>query len=175
MTQKTPSRTEDKKAAQQTGVDRDRFRRALSGFATGVAVVTALDERGGKVGITINSFNSVSLEPPLVLWSVAEDSVNYDVFVGAEHFAVHLLARGQEDLVERFARSGGKKFDGFDCREGIHGVPLLPDFAVCFECSTDHIYPGGDHKIIVGRVHRFEDRGADPLIYHRSRILRDDD
>ena len=122
--------------------------------------------------MTISSFNSVSLDPPLVLWSVADDSLSYDVFIEADYFAVHVLAMSQKDLSDRFAQSGENKFDTFDCREGIHGVPILPEFAACFECSTEHIYPGGDHKIIVGRVHRFEDRETDPLIVHRSRFLR---
>ena len=154
-----------------SSVDTDAFRRALSCFATGVAVVTALDDAGGNVGITINSFSSVSLDPPLILWSVARDSQNYEVFVRARHFAVHVLASHQEELVERFASRDEKKFDGLECGQGLHGMPILPDHIACFECSTEHIYPGGDHKIIVGRVHRFEDREADPLVLHRSEIM----
>lgn len=147
------------------------FRRALSCFATGVAVVTALDKHGKRVGITVSSFNSVSLTPPLILWSVGKESFSYDVFANTEHFAVHVLALDQKDLCDRFAQSGDSKFNGFDCREGAHGVPILPRFAACFECSTEHVYPGGDHKIIVGRVHRFEESDAEPLIYHRSQFL----
>lgn len=163
MTQKRPP---------DPAIDTPAFRRALSSFATGVAVVTALGPDDAMVGITINSFSSVSLDPPLVLWSVAEESQNYDVFIQAEHFAVHVLAADQEELVERFAQRSDNKFDGFDCRSGIRGVPILPDFAACFECSTEHIYAGGDHKIIVGKVHRFEDRDSAPLVLHRSTILR---
>lgn len=158
--------------ADRTRIDRDDFRRALSCFATGVTVVTTLDARGEKVGITISSFSSVSLDPPLVLWSIADDSLSYDDFIEADYFAVHVLAMNQKELSDRFAQSGENKFDTFDCHEGLHGVPVLPEFAACFECSTEHIYPGGDHKIIVGRVHRFEDRETDPLIVHRSRFLR---
>jgi len=159
--------------ADQTEIDPVDFRRALSRFATGVAVVTALDTHGEKVGITISSFNSVSLDPPLILWSVGLDSMSYDVFTAASYFAVHVLALNQQELCDCFAQSGNNKFDTLDCREGIHGVPLLPDFAACFECSTEHIYPGGDHKIIVGRVHRVEERETDPLIIYRSRFLGD--
>lgn len=143
----------------------------LGHFATGVAIVTTLDARGKKVGITVSSFNSVSLDPPLVLWSVGEDSQSYDTFTEAEYFAVHVLTRRQEELVSHFAQNGEDKFAKFDCAEGMHGVPILPAFAACFECSTEHIYPGGDHKIIVGRVHRFEERDADPLIIYRSQFL----
>ncbi len=147
------------------------FRSALSNFATGVAVVTTLDKAGEKVGITVSSFNSVSLTPPLILWSVGKESFSYDVFAAAETFAVHILAANQQDLCDRFAQRGHNKFVGLDCSAGIDGVPVLPDFAACFECKTEHVYPGGDHKILVGRVHRFEERDAEPLIYHRSRFV----
>ena len=93
-------------------------------------------------------------------------------FVQAGHFAVHVLASHQEDLIDRFASREPDKFDGLECNAGIQGVPILPDYAACFECSTEHIYPGGDHEIIVGRVHRFEDRDGPPLVLHRSEILR---
>ncbi|MGB5331963.1 MAG: flavin reductase family protein [Woeseiaceae bacterium] len=158
--------------ANRTKITVDEFRRTLSCFATGVAVVTTLDAKDEKVGITVSSFNSVSLEPPLILWSVGVDSMSYDVFISAKYFAVHVLALHQQELSDRFAQSGNNKFATLDCGEGIHGVPILPEFAACLECSTEHVYPGGDHKIIVGRVHRCEDREDDPLIIHRSRFLR---
>jgi flavin reductase (DIM6/NTAB) family NADH-FMN oxidoreductase RutF len=153
-------------------IDLAEFRRALSCFATGVAVVTTLGERGDKIGMTISSFNSVSLEPPLVLWSIARNAYSHEAFTTAEYFAVNVLAMHQKDLSSRFARSGADKFDGLDCREGIHGVPILPEYAACFECGTEHIYAGGDHTIIVGRVLRFEDLESDPLIFYRGRFLR---
>ena len=152
-------------------IDPDELRSVLGHFATGVAVVTTLDARGNKVGITVSSFNSVSLDPPLVLWSVGEESQSYDIFTRADYFAVHVLARHQEELVNLFAQNDNDKFARFDCDTGLHGIPLLPEFAACFECSTEHVYPGGDHKIIVGRVHRFEERDAEPLIIHRSRFV----
>ena len=165
----TPKPPNDEEAA---NVDLPHFRRALSCFATGVAVVTAVDTAGTGVGITINSFSSVSLEPPLVLWSVAESSYSYDVFTRAEFFAVNVLSKDQESLADRFAQRKDNKFDGIACREGLNGVPLLPEFAACFECRTEHIYAGGDHKIIVGRVLRFEDHETDPLIFYRGDYLR---
>lgn len=157
--------------ADSTEIDRQEFRRALSAFATGVGVVTTLDQQGNNVGITISSFNSVSLDPPLILWSVGLDSMSYDAFIAADYFAVHILAQQQMDLCERFAQRSESKFADIDCRKGVHGVPILPDFAACFECSTEHVYAGGDHKIIVGRVHRVEAREAEPLIYYRSQFL----
>lgn len=171
MKSKPLSSDAEKELAEYAAVDPTGYRRALSCFATGVAVVTALDADGAKAGITINSFSSVSLDPPLILWNVAEDSTSYDIFTAAGYFAVHVLSRPQQELSSRFAQRSGDKFAGLDYREGIRGVPILNEYAALFECSTEHVYPGGDHKIIVGRVHRFEDREVEPLVLHRSRFL----
>lgn len=149
-------------------IELDEFRRALGCFATGVAVVTTLDANGDWAGMTVSSFNSVSLEPPLVLWSIANDSVNYDTFMRAEHFAVNVLTIGQQALSSRFASRSADKFAGLGCREGLYGAPLLPEYAACFECRTENRYDGGDHKIIVGRVLRLDDRDEDPLIFYRG-------
>ena len=153
-------------------IDLGEFRRALSCFATGVAVVTTLDSKGERAGMTISSFSSVSLDPPLVLWSIANNAFSYDAFIDARYFAVNVLTMEQESLSARFATRGIDKFDGLDCIEGLHGVPILPDYAACFECRTEHQHEGGDHKIIVGRVLRLEDRETDPLIYYRGRFLK---
>jgi 3-hydroxy-9,10-secoandrosta-1,3,5(10)-triene-9,17-dione monooxygenase reductase component len=143
-------------------------RKAFGCFATGVAVATTQGKEGKPVGITISSFNTVSLDPPLVLWSLGNDSVSYDAFANAEYFAVNVLARHQEDLSARFATTGQDKFAGLAWTEGTQGSPILPDFAACFQCSTEYRYPGGDHLIIVGRVLEFEDRDLEPLIFYRS-------
>ena len=121
--------------------------------------------------MTINSFNSVSLRPPLVLWSVAADSQSFDVFAEAEHFAVNVLAMHQRAISEKFAARGSIKFDDLDCDEGIAGVPILPTYSAVFECQTEHRYEGGDHTILVGRVLKFEDRKTDPLIFYRGHYL----
>lgn len=149
-------------------IDSHQFRRALGCFATGVAVVTTLRESGDPVGMTVNSFNSVSLEPPLVLWSIGRDSNCFDAFAAATHFAVNVLARHQQELSELFARRDVDRFERLDWRAGIGGVPLLPDFAACFECEIRHRYDGGDHVILVGEVLALEDREADPLIFYRG-------
>lgn len=149
-------------------IDLDEFRRALGCFATGVAVVTTLDASGERAGMTVSSFNSVSMDPPLVLWSIADDAMSYDTFMNAKYFAVNLLTSGQQELSARFASKGADKFEGLDCREGLHGSPILPEYAACFECRTEHRYEGGDHKIIVGRVLRLEDTDADPLIFYHG-------
>jgi flavin reductase (DIM6/NTAB) family NADH-FMN oxidoreductase RutF len=149
-------------------INPDEFRRALGCFATGVAVVTAVAANGARAGITVSSFNSVSMDPPLVLWSIANNSVNYEAFMQAEYFAVNVLTIGQQELSARFASRRTDKFAGLECREGLHGVPILPEYAACFECRTEKRYDGGDHKIIVGRVLRLEDRDEDPLIFYRG-------
>ena len=156
----------------QDNFEFDAYKRALSCFATGVAVATTLDGDGNKIGMTISSFNSVSLDPPLVLWSIAKNAMGYEVFISAEHFAVNVLSMSQKDISSRFGASGGDKFAGMDCGVGVGGSPILPEYAACFECSTEHQYDGGDHTIIVGRVLRVEDLESDPLIFYRGRFLR---
>ena len=146
------------------------IRRAFACFATGVAVATTIDAEGRRVGMTISSFNSVSVDPPLVLWSIANDSLSYDAFAAAEHFAVNVLAEHQREFSDRFAARGGDKFAGLDCTEGRYGSPILPEFAACFECRCEYRYPGGDHEIIVGRVLDFEDRKLDPLIFYGGKF-----
>lgn len=153
-------------------VAEEGFRKALGCFATGIAVATTTDDEGQRTGITISSFNSVSLNPPLVLWSIGKDSLSYEAFARAEHFAVNVLAEDQLDLCERFASKGEHKFKGLNCIVGLHGDPLLPGRAAVFECSTEHRYDGGDHLILVGRVHRYADGKRDPLIFHRGQYLR---
>ena len=152
-------------------IDSAEYRRAMGCFATGVAVVTTLDRSGRKAGITINSFNSVSLDPPLVLWCISADSRRFDIFVEAEHFAVNVLAIDQRDICTKFASSSVDRFEGLDCAEGIAGIPILPNYSAVFECRTEHRYDGGDHTIIVGRVLKFEDRETDPLIFYRGHFL----
>jgi 3-hydroxy-9,10-secoandrosta-1,3,5(10)-triene-9,17-dione monooxygenase reductase component len=134
-------------------------------------VATTVDADGAPAGITISSFNSVSLDPPLVLWSIARESYSYDTFVNAEYFAVNVLKREQHALSAHFAQRSAEKFDGLELRVGLHGVPLLSDYAACFECRTEYRYEGGDHKILVGRVLRLDERQADPLVIYRGQFL----
>jgi len=153
-------------------IDPQKYRRALSCFATGVAVVTTTEKDGSPVGMTISSFNSVSIDPPLVLWSIAKDARSYERFANTRYFAVNVLTMDQKDLSATFAKTGGDKFAGLECGTGIGGAPILPEYAACFECETEHRYEGGDHTIIVGRVLELEDRETDPLIFYRGRFLR---
>ena len=132
------------------------FRDALGRFATGVTVVTALEEGGGgPVGITVNSFASVSLTPALVLWSAARSSMRHRHFSVATAFAIHVLRAEQRAVAERFTRSG-HGFEGLEHRRNAEGVPLIDGVLARFECVTEATHEGGDHTIIIGRITRFD-------------------
>ena len=142
------------------------FRRALGSFVTGVTIVTCADADGEPVGLTANSFNSVSLDPPMVLWSLALDSRSLEAFRQAGHWAVHILAADQQDISNRFARSSPDKFAGLDYEDGPGGTPLLAGYAARFVCKAGFEYDGGDHAIFVGEVIDHDQRDAEPLVYH---------
>lgn len=145
------------------------FRVALGQFATGVTVITTIDEEGSPVGVTASSFNSVSLDPPLVLWSLARNARSMQAFQNSGYFCVHVLAASQEELSGRFATAGADKFAGQDWTAGHGDVPLLPDFAARFQCRTTHMYEGGDHLIFVGEVLDFERHDEPPLVFQGGR------
>lgn len=147
------------------------LRDAFGLFATGVTIVTTRDGDGAPVGITASSFNTVSLEPPLVLWSLGRGALSFPAFAEASHFAVHVLAADQRALSDRFARAGSDKFAGLPLAEGLGGVPLLDGVATVFECETEHRYAGGDHLILVGRVLRLSlpEAAPPPLLFHHGR------
>lgn len=142
------------------------LRDALGAFATGVTVVTTMTE-SGPLGITANSFASVSLDPPLVLWSPARKSARFPAFEAASHFAIHVLAEDQQALSDRFATTG-LDFSGLAHRPGLGGAPLLEGCAARYECVHAAGHDGGDHLIVVGEVKRIEHSGARPLIYHQG-------
>jgi 3-hydroxy-9,10-secoandrosta-1,3,5(10)-triene-9,17-dione monooxygenase reductase component len=149
-----------------SAIDPRAFRNALGQFATGVTIVTACGPNGERVGATVSSFNSVSLDPPMVLWSLDKRAFSRTIFESSAHFAVHVLKLEQKDLAQRFARRGAEKFDGLQCGSGLGNSPLLSDCAACFECETRHRYDGGDHVIFVGEVKRFEHAAVPPLVFH---------
>lgn len=142
------------------------FRNALSAFATGVTIVTTRDATGRDIGLTANSFNSVSLEPPMVLWSLSRQSPNLNAFMAAEHFAVHVLASNQDDLAQRFATRGIDKFAALELQRGPSDIPLLEHCAARFQCRTAYRYEGGDHVIFVGEVLAFDHTERAPLVFH---------
>ncbi len=142
------------------------LRDALGRFATGVTVVTTLTGTG-PLGITANSFSSVSLDPPLVLWSPARRSSRFPAFEAAEHFAVHILAHGQQPVAEHFACLGDG-FERFSHMPGLGGAPVLAGCAAVLECRHAAQFDGGDHLICVGEVLRLSQTELPPLIYHRG-------
>lgn len=154
----------------ETTLDPREFRQALGTFTTGVTIVTARTPEGHPVGVTANSFNSVSLDPPLVLWSLARKSQSLEAFETAGHWAVHILAHDQNDLSGRFARSvsGPEKFEGVQYEEGFGGAPLLSGCTARLQCRTANIYDGGDHIILVGEVIRFDRCDTPPLVFQRG-------
>ncbi len=152
--------------------DPKAFRQALGSFATGVTIITTRDAKGEPLGLTANSFNSVSLDPPMVLWSLAKNALSLPVFREAEHWAVHILSSGQADLSGRFAQRGEDKFAGIDVEQGIGNVPLLNDCMARFQCKTAFQYEGGDHVIFVGEVVDFDHNDTAPLVFHSGRYAR---
>ena len=150
-----------------------QFRDALGAFATGVTVVTAREHGGSgdPIGITVNSFASVSLDPPLILWSAARASMRHAHFTDATAFAVHVLRHDQGDIAERFSRNG-TRFDGLEFSLAPSGVPLLEGMLARFECTTEARHEGGDHTIIIGRVTRFCRNPGEPLVFASGRYGR---
>lgn len=142
------------------------FRNALGNFATGVAVVTARNAVGQAIGLTVNSFNSVSLAPPLIVWSVANHLPLRADFEACEHYAVNILAEDQRWLSQRFASREADKFSGVAVEPGLGGVPLLLGTCARFECRNTLRYPGGDHVVFISEVLRFDRDDRDPLIFH---------
>ncbi len=148
------------------------FRAALGTFATGVTIVTARSPDGQRVGLTANSFNSVSLSPPLVLWSLSRNAGSLPVFAQGSHYAINILAAGQRGLAERFASRSADRFAGVACTEGAGGAPLLDGAAAVFECFNRSRYEEGDHVIFVGEVEACRvTAGATPLIFHGGRYF----
>lgn len=149
-------------------IDPMQFRRALGNFATGVTIMTAQTPDGQKVGVTANSFNSVSLDPALILWSIAKNSSSFNVFSEASHFAVNILSATQIELSNKFSRRNIDKYEGTSYREGAGLCPVLENCSAVFECERYQILEGGDHWIIIGKVVNFHDEGRSPLLYHQG-------
>jgi flavin reductase (DIM6/NTAB) family NADH-FMN oxidoreductase RutF len=159
------------KAAEATAArfDRRDYRSALGQFATGVTVVTARAKDGRRVGVTVNSFTSVSLDPPLILWCLARQATSFQDFLGATHFAINVLASNQHHLSRQFSTPLADKFGGADCAEGIGGVPLLNGVIARFVCRRVKHYDGGDHIIFLGEVESYERFEGEPLVFHSGR------
>ncbi|GGB10867.1 flavin reductase family protein [Allosediminivita pacifica] len=157
MSAETPATFDPAAAAERA------FRDALGQFGTGVTIVTCMTP-DGPIGITANSFSSLSLEPPMVLWAPAKSSSRYPFFMAAERFAIHVMGADQFDVCRGFAKRGNA-FDEFDWEEGEDGVPLLTRCLSRFECTRAAAHDGGDHSIVVARVTRVTLNSGKPLLF----------
>jgi flavin reductase (DIM6/NTAB) family NADH-FMN oxidoreductase RutF len=145
--------------------DPPALRRALGRFATGVTVITTLGPDGAPLGFTANSFNSVSLDPPLILWSLSRSSQRLGAYRGASHYAVNILTAEQEGLARQFASSAEDRFEGVAWHPGHGGAPVLDGALAVFECAHEAVYPAGDHELFIGRVIHARERPGRPLTY----------
>jgi len=158
-------------AAQPPDFSPRDFRATLGMFATGVTIVTARNDQGEPVGLTASSFNSVSLDPPLVLWSLGKAAGSMAVFSNGRHYAINVLAADQQALAERFAARGVDRWAGVAYTDGAGGAPLLEGSVATFECFNRSQYTEGDHVIFVGEVERCAHRpDASPLLFHGGRF-----
>lgn len=158
--------------AAQPEFETSQFRTALSQFATGVTIITTRDEHGGFFGMTASSFNSVSLSPPLVLWSLAQNSRSLPLFQGNSHYVINVLAAEHAGLAERFASRVENRFEGVDFELSSTGLPILSGVSAWFECHNRSRYPEGDHVIFVGEVERCAYQAKPALVYHGSRFAQ---
>lgn len=158
---------DDAAALESSAIDPRLFREVLGNFASGVVVVTAYDD--GPVGMTAQSFMSLSLDPPLVMFCPAKSSSSWPKIRKTGHFAANILADGQNEIGLQFARSGIDRFAGVEWESGPSGAPLLEDVLAHIDCDIEAVHDGGDHDIVVGRVHHLRvvtDR--QPLVFFRS-------
>jgi len=145
-----------------------KLRDALGGFATGVAIVTSLAPDGGWAGLTVNSFSSLSLDPPLVLWCLTLESGLVDHFKPGAKFNVNILGKDQEDLALKFAKPSQDRFDSVAAHPDRDGVPLLENCTGILNCVVENTHPGGDHVIIVAKVARYRQTDIPPLLFHKG-------
>ena len=165
---KHPTDPANELASDNSAIDPRDFRNALGTFATGVTIITALTAEGKPYGLTCNSFASVSLNPPLVLWSLGMFSNGLSTFQNASHFVVHVLGASQQALSNKFAKSSEDKFAGIEWKPGLGGAPVLADNVACFQCRAANRYYGGDHIIFLGAVEAYSYNRQEPLLFARG-------
>ena len=142
------------------------FRNALSKFPTGVTIITAYDQQGEKIGVTANSFNSVSMDPALVLWSIDKNAYSYEAFTQGEYFTIHILKQDQMELSNRFARRGENKFSGIELHADSQHAPRLAGVSAWFECRLWNVCDAGDHAIVIGQVQQYGyEQDVDSLVF----------
>src|SRR3954470_21150644 len=155
-------------ASDSSPIDPRDFRNALGTYATGVTIITAAGPDGKPCGLTCNSFTSVSLNPPLVLWSLGIFSQNMSVFQNASHFAINVLGASQQALATKFAKSSEDKFAGVEWTLGLGNAPVLADSVANFQCRAANRYYGGDHVIFLGAVEAYTYNRHEPLLFARG-------
>ncbi|HYD96645.1 MAG TPA: flavin reductase family protein [Noviherbaspirillum sp.] len=151
--------------------DARHFRNALSQFATGVTIITTRLPDGSFLGLTASSFNSVSLDPPLVLWSLSQNASSLPVFTGNSHYVINVLSGNQAMLAERFAMRIPDRFEGVEFDLSHTGLPILKGVAAWFECHNRSRYPEGDHVIFVGEVERCDAAPQSALVFHNGKFV----
>jgi flavin reductase (DIM6/NTAB) family NADH-FMN oxidoreductase RutF len=147
------------------------FRQALSQFATGVTIITTRVDNGAFVGLTASSFNSVSLSPPLVLWSLSNEASTLSAFTDNSHYVINVLSASQAHLAEQFARRGANRFEGVEFNLSRTGLPILKGVSAWFECHNRSRYPEGDHVIFVGEVEQCDVTPQPGLVFHGGRLM----
>ena len=165
---KHPADPANELASDNAAIDPRDFRNALGTFATGVTIITALTAEGKPYGLTCNSFASVSLNPPLVLWSLGMFSQGLSTFQNASHFTVNVLGASQQELANKFAKSSNDKFAGVDWTPGLGGAPVLANCVASFQCRAANRYYGGDHIIFLGAVEAYAYNRQEPLLFARG-------
>ena len=153
-------------------IDGKQFRQALGRYATGVTVVTTRGKDGKLEGLTANSFASVSLDPPLVLWSLRKQAASLPAFRDSGWFAVNVLGSQHEGVSRHFATPAAEKFSATTYRPGLNGCPVLPDAIASFECSVEQQVDAGDHVVFIGRVRRLCNQDGDPLVFSGGTFCR---
>lgn len=165
-------------ASDNSQIDPRDFRNALGTYATGVTIITAAAPDGKPYGLTCNSFASVSLNPPLVLWSLVVYSSSLAIFQNASHFTVNVLGASQQALANKFAKSSDDKFTGVDWAPGLGNAPVLAESVANFQCRSVNRYYGGDHVIFLGAVEAYTYNAKEPLLFARGafgRFMADDE
>jgi flavin reductase (DIM6/NTAB) family NADH-FMN oxidoreductase RutF len=163
-----PTEVGNELSSDSSSIDPRDFRNALGAYATGVTVITAATPDGRLAGLTCNSFASVSLNPPLVLWSLVIYSPSMSIFQNASHFAVNVLGVSQQTLATQFATRADDKFAGVSWEPGLGGAPVLADAVATFQCRGADRYYGGDHVIFLGAVEAYAYNRAEPLLFARG-------
>ena len=154
----------------ETAIDAGALRQVLGNFATGVTVVTTLGDNNAPVGMTANSFSSVSLDPPLILWSIGLKAPSLGAFRTHTAFAINIMCAASEDLAMNFARPSDDKFAGINWHAGLDGVPILDDALAVIQCRVETRIPAGDHEIYLGRVCDFHSSEKSPLLFHKGKF-----